>query len=66
MTSASYLAAARTSLLAGAAVLGKDTAGTYDDLAFALPAYAAATYYQRKQAAALALLGEAADVWGAQ
>lgn len=61
-----YLAAARTSLLAGAAVLGKDTAGTYDDLAFALPANAAATYYQRKQAAALALLGEAADVWGAQ
>lgn len=61
-----YLAAARASLLAGAAVIGKDTAGTYDDLAFALPANAAATYCKRKYAAALAQLGAAAEVWEAQ
>ncbi|WP_420995212.1 PD-(D/E)XK nuclease family protein [Cupriavidus sp. 30B13] len=63
---AGYLAAARASLLAGSAVIGKDTAGTYDDLAFALPANAAATYCKRKYAAALAQLGSAADVWDAK
>src|SRR5690606_33540149 len=34
---AGYLSAAHASLLAGGAVLGADTGGTYDDLAFALP-----------------------------
>lgn len=62
---ASYLRAARANLLSGAAVLGKDTGGAYDDLAFALPANAGAIYCQRKLAAAIARLGDAAKVWEA-
>lgn len=61
-----YLSAAHASLLAGGAVLGTDTGGTYDDLAFALPANAGATYCKRKIAAATERLGDAAQVWEAQ
>ena len=60
-----YLNASRQSLLSGAGVLGADTGGTYDDLAFALPANAAATYCKRKIAAAVERLGTAAHVWEA-
>jgi hypothetical protein len=63
---ARYLRAAHASLLAGSAVLGADTGGTYDDLAFALPANAGATYCKRKIAAATESLGDAAQVWEAQ
>ena len=47
-----YLFAARTSLSGGAALPGPDTGGDYDDLAFALPANASATYCKRKLPAA--------------
>jgi len=63
---AGYLSAAHASLLAGGAVLGADTGGTYDDLAIALPANAGATYCKRKIAAATERLGDAAQVWEAQ
>lgn len=63
---AGYLRAAHASLLAGSAVLGADTGGTYDDLAFALPANAGATYCKRKITAATERLGDAAQVWEAQ
>ena len=46
--------------------MGKDTGDTYDDLAFALPANAGAIYRPRKEAAATALLGDAARVWEAE
>ena len=58
-----YLQAARAKLASGGAVMGKDTGDTYDDLAFALPANAGAVYRPRKEAAATALLGDAARVW---
>lgn len=61
-----YLRAARTSLSGGAAVPGPDTGGDYDDLAFALPANASATYCKRKLPAATERLGEAAQVWEAE
>ena len=60
-----YLQAARTNLASGGAVMGEDTGGTYDDLAFALPANAGAIYRPRKEASATALLGDAAQVWEA-
>ena len=61
-----YLSAARISLASGAALLGPDTGGDYDDLAFALPANASATYCKRKLPAATERLGEVAQVWEAQ
>lgn len=61
-----YLRAARTSLAGGAALLGPDTGGDYDDLAFALPANASATYCKRKLPAATERLGEVAQVWEAE
>jgi hypothetical protein len=61
-----YLSAARISLASGAALLGPDTGGDYDDLAFALPANASATYCKRKLPAATERLGEVAYVWEAQ
>ena len=61
-----HLRAARGSLACGAAVLGPDTGGPYDDLAFALPSNALATWCERKRSAATARLGEAARVWEAQ
>ena len=60
-----HLQAARANLASGGAVMGADTAGAYDDLAFALPANAGAIYCPRKEAAATALLGDAARIWGA-
>lgn len=63
---AGHLRAAHASLLVGSAVLGVDTGGTHDDLAFALPANAGATYCKRKIAAATERLGDAAQVWEAQ
>ena len=60
-----YLRAARASLASGGAVMGKDTGGDYDDLAFALPANAAAVYRVRKEAAANQRLGDATRVWEA-
>ena len=56
---------ARTSLARGSAVMGPDTGGEYDDLAFALPANVQATYRVRKEAAARERLGDAALVWEA-
>ena len=60
-----YLQAARASLAAGGAVMGKDTGDKYDDLAFALPANAGATYCERKMDAASARLGDATRIWEA-
>jgi hypothetical protein len=62
---AGYLRAAHANLLSGGGVLGADTGGTYDDLAFALPANAGAAYCKRKIAAATKRLGAAAQVWEA-
>jgi hypothetical protein len=45
---------------------GPDTGGDYDDLAFALPANASATYCKRKMPAATERLGEVAQVWEAE
>jgi hypothetical protein len=61
-----HLVAAVTSLRAGAAVPGTDAGNSYDDLALALPANAAASYYRRKAMAVGQRLGAAADVWEAQ
>ncbi|MCY4428878.1 MAG: PD-(D/E)XK nuclease family protein [Rhodospirillales bacterium] len=60
-----HLQAARTNLASGGAVMGRDTGGDRDDLAFALPANAAAFYRVRKEAAANARLGDATRVWDA-
>ena len=60
-----HLQAARASLGSGGAVMGADTGGAYDDLAFALPANAGAIYRPRKEAAATARLGDAAKIWDA-
>ena len=61
-----YLQAARSALTRGAAVPGPDTGGDFDDLAFALPANAAATYCNRKEAAAIELLSDVAPIWEAE
>jgi len=61
-----YLTAARASLTAGRAIPGPDTGGTYDDLAFALPANATATYSKRKGEAAHGLLADFAQIWEAE
>jgi hypothetical protein len=61
-----YLQTARANLTAGNALVGPDTGGNYDDLAFALPANAGASYCKRKLPAATQILGEAAHVWEAQ
>ena len=60
-----YLRAARANLASGGGVIGKDTGGNYDDLAFALPANAKAGYCARKMDAATQRLGEAAEIWEA-
>ena len=62
-TLAGHLRAARTSLASGGAVMGADTGNAYDDLAFALPANAAAVYRVRKEEAANERLGDATRVW---
>ena len=61
-----FLRAARISFAAGAALPGPDTGGAYDELAFALPANAGATYCKRKLPAATERLGEGALVWEAE
>ncbi len=61
-----YLNTARVNLVVGNAVPGIDAAGTYDDLAFALPANAAASYKRRKQQAVSELLGDATLIWEAE
>ncbi len=61
-----YLQAARANLQAGNALLGPDTGGNYDDLAFALPANAGASYCKRKMPAATENFGDAAIVWEAR
>lgn len=61
-----YLRGARASLSGGAALPGPDTGGDYDDLAFALPANASATYCKRKMPAATERLGDVAQVWEAE
>lgn len=61
-----YLRAGRASLSGGAALPGPDTGGDYDDLAFALPANASATYCKRKMSAATERLGDVAQVWEAE
>ena len=62
---AGYLEAARDNLAAGGAIMGTDTGGGYDDLAFALPANATASWCERKWEAAVAKLGSAVEVWEA-
>ena len=62
---ADYLGIARANLARGSAVMGPDTGGEYDDLAFALPANVKATYQIRKESAARELLGNATQVWEA-
>lgn len=61
-----YLSAAHASLVAGCALPGIAAADMYDDLAFALPANAAASYCKRKKAAVEELLGSATEVWEAK
>ena len=61
-----YLVSARASLASGAALPGPDTGSTYDDLAFALPANAGATYCKRKSPAVAERLGNASLVWEAE
>jgi len=61
-----YLQAARANLTAGHALIGPDTGGSYDDLAFALPANAGATYCKRKLPLATEIFGDAAHVWEAE
>jgi hypothetical protein len=61
-----YLRSARVSLAAGNSLMGPDTGGPYDDLAFALPANAGASYCRRKLLAVNERLGEATAVWEAE
>ena len=61
-----YLRAASISLAGGAALPGPDTGGDYDELAFALPANASATYCKRKLPAVTERLGEFTQVWEAE
>lgn len=60
-----HLGAARCSLAGGAALPGPDTGGEFDELAFALPANASATYCKRKALAAVTRIGDAARIWEA-
>lgn len=62
---AGYLRIARRSLLEGALLAGPDAGGSYDDLRFALPANASATYLRRKIEASTVRLGAAVQVWDA-
>lgn len=62
---ARYLRIARHSLLEGALLAGPDAGGSYDDLRFALPANASATYLRRKIEATTVRLGAAVQVWDA-
>ena len=61
-----YLQAAKSSLIDGNGLPGPDAGGNYDDLAFALPANAGATYCKRKLPAATEKFGDAGQVWEAR
>lgn len=61
-----YLNSARVNLAAGNAVAGIDAADRYDDLAFALPANAAASYCRRKKESIAELMADATQVWEAE
>ena len=61
-----YLQTACANLRAGRALMGPDTGGAYDELAFALPANVVNGYRRRKEAAANERLGEAVRVWEAR
>ena len=63
---AAHLSNARANLISGGSVVGIDTGGAYDDLAFALPANAGVVYCKRKIVAATERLGAAAQVWEAE
>jgi len=58
-----YLVAARANLVSGGSIVGKDTGGDRDDLAFALPANAEPGYCVRKMPVATERLGAATDIW---
>jgi len=58
-----YLAAARLNLSAGRALPGVSAGDDYDDLTFALPANAAASYCKRKSPAVSTAMAEATQVW---
>ena len=58
-----HLSAARVSFLSEGGLIGPDTGGAFDDLAFALPANASGAYFKRKIAASAECLGAAAKVW---
>lgn len=60
-----YLMHAQDNLAGGAALPGPDAAGTYDDLAFALPANAGATYCKLKKDAIATRMHDATLVWEA-
>ncbi len=62
----SYLKIAAESFVGGGAIAGPDAGGSYDDLAFALPANAAATYCKRKEAAMRERLAALAPLWEAE
>lgn len=61
-----YLQTARANLRAGLALMGPDTGGAYDELAFALPANVVNGYRRRKQATVNEQLGDAVRVWEAR
>ncbi|MDT4837020.1 ATP-dependent helicase/deoxyribonuclease subunit B [compost metagenome] len=61
-----YLGFAHINLAAGRALPGVAAGDDYDDLAFALPANAAAGYCARKRSEVIAAMGDAALVWEAQ
>lgn len=62
---AGHLSAARVSFLSCGGLIGPDTGGAFDDLAFALPANASVSYCKRKIAASTECLGAAAKIWEA-
>ena len=63
---AGYLRTARENLRAGQALMGPDTGGAYDDLAFAMPANVANGYRRRKEAVVNERLSDAVQVWEAK
>ncbi len=58
-----HLTAARANFLDGNGLIGPDAGDTFDDLAFALPANAKASYCKRKLPAAILAFGDAAQIW---
>jgi len=60
-----YLSVATENLTAGHAIFGDDAGNKFDDLAFALPAMARASYCVRKHSAANERLGRAVEIWEA-